>query len=339
VGETIKITGVGTVNDTGQCVTRCRWCAFGNIGAYNLTAERISAVLERLIEWRDRNRPSDYKVSFRWGRSFNFDIKTLVARAKLYKRVFGGMEKSIPFGGIYFKPDDQLRTWLLERKDIGIEKIVASFAGTRDLHDKWAGKKGEFDQLVRASWIAGEIDIEYSENLFLTKSTLPLLDELMDLLDAIPGRKSRTIGPVHYRGRAQKMEDERITEDIMRHLPGRINEYFHTRNNMKKERDWMEMVSTGDQEPIEVELLLFIDSSNMDWIEATPMDDIMADLEIRTRRAYAVIPTIRELCERHGDRENTRMYSFGWELEKKWLNSYLREYPIDFEGKLTRFFW
>lgn len=339
MGEAIKITGVGTVNDTGQCVTRCRWCAFGNIGAYNLTAERISAVLERLIEWRDRNRPADFKVSFRWGRSFNFDLKTLVARAKLYKRVFGGQEKSIPFGGIYFKPDDQLKTWLLERKDIGIEKIVASFAGTRELHDKWACKKGEFEQLVRASWIAGEIDIEYSENLFLTRSTLPLLDELMDLLDAIPGRKSRTIGPVHYRGRAQKMEEERITEDIMQALPSRVNKYFHTRDSMETERDWIEVISAGNRGPIEVELLLFIDSSNIDWIETTPIEDVLADLEARTRRAYAAIPTIQELCERYSDRENGRMYSFAWELEKKWLNRYLQKNRIDFEGKLTRFFW
>src|SRR5208282_3813091 len=114
-----------------------------------------------------------------------------------------------------------------------------------ELHDKWAGKKGEFDQLVRASWTAGEIGIEFGENIFLTKSTLPLLDELMDLLDAIPGRKSRSIGPVHYRGRAQKMEEERITEDIMQALPDRINQYFHTKHDMKTERDWIEAVSAG----------------------------------------------------------------------------------------------
>ncbi|MGA7866074.1 MAG: hypothetical protein WCA23_19150 [Stellaceae bacterium] len=62
------------------------------------------------------------------------------------------------------------------------------------------------------------------ERLFLTQDTLPIFDQLLDILDDIPGDvRSRVASPFFYAGLAIRYESERLTEDDRDNLPERIN--------------------------------------------------------------------------------------------------------------------
>ena len=62
------------------------------------------------------------------------------------------------------------------------------------------------------------------ERLFLTQNTLPIFDQLLDILDDIPGDvRSRVASPFFYAGLATRYESERLTEDDRDNLPERIN--------------------------------------------------------------------------------------------------------------------
>ena len=73
------------------------------------------------------------------------------------------------------------------------------------------------DWLASAGWFAACA-------LFLTQDTLPIFDQLLDILDDIPGDvRSHVASPFFYAGLAIRYESERLTEDDRDNLPERIN--------------------------------------------------------------------------------------------------------------------
>jgi hypothetical protein len=64
-------------------------------------------------------------------------------------------------------------------------------------------------------------------------------------------------------------------------------------------------------------------------------EEIVGELEARSRAAYAALPTRLELCEDCGDAANNRIYPYRQDIERKWLNRYMQKHPIQFERHLT----
>ena len=97
-----------------------------------------------------------------------------------------------------------------------------SFAGS------WSpslyGRAGDFEYQTSILRLAGERGMVRRERLFLTQDTLPIFDQLLDILDDIPGDvRSRVASPFFYAGLAIRYESERLTEDDRDNLPERIN--------------------------------------------------------------------------------------------------------------------
>ncbi len=64
-------------------------------------------------------------------------------------------------------------------------------------------------------------------------------------------------------------------------------------------------------------------------------DAIVAEYESRTLAAYAMLPSLHELCDRYADRENRDVYALERCIAMKWLDRYLVAHPILFERHLT----
>jgi hypothetical protein len=233
-------------------------------------------------------------------------------------------------GGVHWRPDDEMRRWLKRRQEIGFNSVVASFAGHGEFSDRWNGRKGDFDFQMRALRVAAGLGMELRQRLFLTNSTIPLLDELIEKLDDLPGRVGdRCIFPLFYLGHARRMEDERITRETFDGLPEYIRRLYRSDwRGWRSEAEWIEFVSKEDQTPDAVPLPLQLNDSNIDRIESMSCDEIVAGLEKKTRAAYAAIPSRAELCERYGDPSNARIYMFKDEIERKWLDLHLAKNQV-----------
>jgi len=243
-------------------------------------------------------------------------------------------------GGLKMLPDDEMRKWLLVRRELGIDSVGAAMAGHGLVHDRWNGREGDFEFPMRTQRLARELGIGVHQWLFVTKSTLPILDETVEILDSFVGPATERIARLFLAaGYGAHHEDERITERDLDQLPTWVVDSFNANRSasLRPEREWIELFRK-DTTPLEEDVLLqlYVDDDNIDRIEATSCEETFADLERRTRAVFASMPSREELREACGDPDGTKIYEFPMDIERAWLDRYLDRQPLHLDWSLTR---
>ena len=174
------------------------------------------------------------------------------------------------------------------------------------------------------------------ERLFLTRNTLPLFDQLLDILDALPGEsRRRAVTLFFFAGLAHRYEDERIDEDIRDELPERLSRLRGSGrfNDWKSEREWIPVMMETADRPRKLILKLDVNETNIDMLEAMSCEEIFLMQERRYQDDYQRIPMLDELRARYGDRDNRRVYMMSRDVEGRWLDLHARatgiKPPID----------
>jgi hypothetical protein len=306
-----------------------------------LPPTRISAIVERFLEW-EQARGGDMYVAYVLNYTSDYDRHTLELVRDLsdrfprrYKPLSG-----ITLGGLPWRPEDELRAWLLERQEFGCKTAHASIAGTGKVHDYWNGRPGNFDLIMTTLRIAGELGMGLGARLFVTKSTVPMLQDLNEMLEQMPKHENdwRYALPFFYAGWGAKLEAERIDEDIRDSLPDWLDPLIKRSSCdgfWRSEREWITHIEASPEQPIETNLILNVTDDNIGRLELMSCDEIFADYEARTHAAYAAMPSLYELCDRYGDEENRKVYPLQRCIEMKWLDQHLTNHPIRFERQLT----
>src|SRR5262245_5759628 len=204
------------------CAHICRYCLVSETRkGSKLPFPRFEQLVHRFYDWKDSNRP-EIRIRTFVGPSFDYDIETLKGVGRLRARN-GNVFEILNLGGLRIRGSIALESWLIERQAAGIVGFHTSLAGCGAVHDRWNGRAGDFDYQISILRMAGERGMVRQERLFLTRNTLPLFDQLLDIMEAIPGEaRSRIVTPFFYAGLARRYEDERITEEIRDALPERI---------------------------------------------------------------------------------------------------------------------
>jgi hypothetical protein len=335
--QPIEVTGLFIEHCGTRCANHCRFCIIGNLKADNLPIEQFAALVERFDDWKTTRKMPRFDVIFNWMRAANWSMDDAAAMMKLHHRVMPQIRKTLFMGGIDFKSDCDLKVWLGGHRKLGTDLLWVSLAGSREMHDKWAGRKGDFEFNMRAIGLANDLGYTRGEVLFLTKSTLPLLEELLDTLDAIPGREWRKIRVVHYRGRGKRMMHERITTEDLQLLSARVLKDLQERESLRTEAEWIRLFQKEEvSKPLNGRLLLNVTKNNIADLEAMTCDELIGDLENRTQQVWEALPDVEYLCNRYGavDSLDTRLYPAG-ELERIWVDRYLEEFPNELERELT----
>jgi hypothetical protein len=195
------------------CAHICRYCLISESRKKSaLPFPRFERLVHRFHDWRQAERP-DLEIGVFVGPSYDYDIETLHGIARLRERR-GAKFRILNLGGLRIRRGEELAAWLQERRAAGIVGLHASLAGHGETHDRWNGRQGDFDYQLEILRLGGNCGMVRQEKLFLTKSTLPQFDRLLEILDAIPGKLgSRTASPFFYAGLATRYENERLTED------------------------------------------------------------------------------------------------------------------------------
>jgi hypothetical protein len=162
------------------------------------------------------------------------------------------------------------------------------------------------------------------------------------VLETLPKREGdwRYAMPFFYQTRRQKaqahVEADRIDEAERDRLPLAIHRLYVKDKSNYSEREWIEILKDRPAAPDQATLVIRLRADTIDDLERTPVEDIVGDLLERTRRAYAAMPSLEELMQRHGDRDNRRIYACPRCVEMKWLDAWRDGHPqIAFDQSLT----
>lgn len=227
---------------------------------------------------------------------------------------------------------------MLERhRRAGYDRLSLTFCGNRSVHDLWAGRRGEFDFLLKIARIAAQLGYHRQEQIFLSKSSIPVLDELLDQLDELPGEHTRSIYPFNYIGFAQKLENERINSDDLLSVPDKAKPYIELIDGIhnepyRSESEWIDWVKKNydNDAPRDRFLGITLSEESLPQLLSEDCDKIYDDYYTRFNNVYQQIPEITELADRFGDHDNDKLYAL-YELERKWVEAYVTKHLADFE--------
>jgi hypothetical protein len=288
--------------------------------------ERFEALIHRLHDWKESLGDAALEVSSFVGPSFDYDLATLEAVRRMRARSGWKME-ILNLGGQKMRADNELTQWLDERHSSGIIGFHASFAGLDAVHDKWNNRAGDFSYQTSILRRGGALGMVRHERLFLAKNTIGVMDQLLDVLETIPGQsRDRYAVPFFYAGTAARYERERIDESDRDHLPARVKHlrlwHFDT---WRSEREWLPRVKEAAHVPKNAMLHLDVDESNIELLESLTCEAIFDLAKKKFLADWASIPDIEQLCDQYGDPTGLQIYSSAEELETKLIDLYRRE--------------
>lgn len=308
------------------CAHICRYCLVSETRkGSKLPFSRFEQLVHRFYDWKASGQ-ADIDIRTFIGPSFDYDIDVLQGVGRLRARR-GRLLEVLNLGGLRIRDAEALTAWIDERRAAGIAGFHASLAGCAETHDRWNGRRGDFDYQISILRMAGERGMIRQERLFLANNTLPLFDRLLDTMESIPGEvRGRIVTPFFYAGLARRYEDERITEDIRDRLPERIATLRRGRfQEWRSEREWIPLLMETADQPRKLAMKLDVHEENIDRLERSSCEEIFAEQERLYREGYRQMPSFAELCEKYGDPAGRKIYLLPRDLEQKWMDMHARE--------------
>jgi hypothetical protein len=223
---------------------------------------------------------------------------------------------------------------LLQRKARGLERIHGVFVGCGDVHDRWVGRRGDYEFLLQTFDTALNIGLTYSVTMYLTKTTLPMLEQLSSrLAELLSPPQYRHVRQFYYGGYAAFHEAERITASDLERAPVWARESFRQHFDPQPERHWAELIRAEAAGPVDVHLNVELTPSNIVEFETRSCDDLHADLMARARTQFDKLPALPVLAEDHADTANPALYE-RFEVTRLWTDRFLAANAVAFDRDL-----
>lgn len=282
-------------------------------------------VAQRIDEWR-KERGVDLLITF--GGADTPDYPGVFDEMRFVRRLYN--RRGFACNGMAMRTRAELDEWFREAKEAGTKIVFTTFYGTREFHDWFAGRDGDFDLMIDTAKAIAHNGLYNCHTLFVSKSTTPYLAELSDILDALPGKKHLGYRPILNKMEVLTDESERYTRDEYLALPERYRKAHHY--PMGTRREWRDHV-LGDrfrEDTRDERLHTIIDVGDVDLeaFYARPVEaflDEVIDAELAKRERT---PTVRELAERYGDRRiDSELLFTLFDLHMEWMYLWRQEHP------------
>jgi hypothetical protein len=339
----IKISGLSLIKFTHPCSNHCRFCSAEPKRLDNIPFERMVNVAERFIKWKDRTKAvSTISPRILYSHTLMRYKQSLKYRELCKKGGYNPLP--LQMNGCIFMPEDDLEYLLREHMRAGYTSYMVTIAGNGEMHDKWVGRRGEFNYIFLMAKIAAKLGYHRIEKILLSQSSLPELQGLIEHLDTLKGSSGRSIIMVDNVGRGQNLEKERITREALQQLPRTILTYLNLDDKSKTlnlkgyktEQEWIDWIRNNYSvtQPRYAYLSIRLDEDSIDRLETINCDTLYEEYLQDFMSLYRRIPEISVLCEMYGDHDNIRLYALH-ELERAWIMRYMKENSNKFPDEYT----
>lgn len=318
----METVSINVSNLCVPCCNRCRYCLLSWDGRVRgVDYDRSAAYAKRFYSWLKENRP-DLGFAFYYG--YSMEHPKLLETVDFLREIGSPGGKFLQFDGMEFREEREIHQLLRDLKKHGIELIDLTFYGTRDYHDRFAARQGDFDYLMLILRTANEVGLAVNAGIALNQENKDQAGELLTLLKKHRLNHVFAFVP-HGEGRGETLESVRFGQADYEKLPDPVKSIFN-RQKFRPEGEW---VKTGDFSiPSKRVLTLGLTPENVDFFENQDFAATITYLEKLDDDYYGAVPSLMELARLYGDAREERFYSER-DLYLKYQRRYIRENQMD----------
>ena len=284
------------------CYNHCRYCLLSWDGkAVGTEWERSIRLAERYIHELKEARPH-VDVSFAFG--YSMEHPALREALRALKRLGSPMADFLQCDGMAMRDDEQCKELMQTLRKEGVKSLNFTVYGLKDYHDRFAGRRGDLDLILRMMHAADEAGISFSSGIPVTQENVMNIDELVSILRKAKNEKVTLFIP-HGEGRGRSLDKVRLTEQDLSVLSSESLSLLN-RDLFRTEADWL-----SQPDPVQETSRLIIISLRADNIESYEKQGVLSvveEIEGLDEAYYSAFPAFSELAKAYGDREGTRLY-------------------------------
>ena len=285
------------------CHNRCRYCLLSWDGKLpGADYDRSASYARRFYDWIQENRP---ELSFQFYFGFSMEHPRMTEAIDFMGSIGSAGGQFLQLDGLALRSEGDTAAYLSDAKAHGIRAINLTFYGTREYHDRFAGRRGDFDYLMTILRMALSLGLEVSVGVPLTRENAPQAEELLRLLTD-SGVSPRFFIP-HAEGRGISLDPIRLRQGDLDALSQQVKDRFNTRM-YRTEAQWLREEALPL--PRKRMLTVSLTPENIGHFESLPFEETIRYLEGLDEAYYNALPPVRELMARYGNPDSEELYSF-----------------------------
>lgn len=297
----MRTTSINILNLCVRCYNHCRYCLLSWDGkCLGIDYERSKAYARNFYNWL---KTAHKEVHFTYYFGYSMDHPDLSNAIRFMQETNSPSGEFLQLDGMQMRTKEELDVLFATIKELGVKLVDFTFYGTKDYHDKFAGRKGDFELMMNSIEIALEKGLDVEVGIPVTRENLTQIDEL---LSQLPQDQIRIfLFTPHSGGRGINLLHSKITVDDYQNLSPNAKNYFN-RNRNQTPAEWQ---SAQEPAPDSRILTLSLLPTNIDYLEQQSFEDTLRDLEKMDEEYYSKIPDFQSLLARYADPEDTHLYS------------------------------
>lgn len=304
------------------CNCHCRYCLLSWNGKVNgADYDRSKAYAKKFYEFIKKERPD---VGFDFSFGYCMDHPSILDEIDFLQSVESVEGRLLQFDGMRFRNSEEMEALMSGLKMHGIEHLNFTFYGLQDYHDRFAGRKGDFEYMVKLIGAAKALEIETSVGIPITSENCGDAETLVLFLTELGVNKISAFIP-HSEGRGITLEAVRLTKNDYEHLGEHVKTLINT-NVYRTEAEWIN--DTINLEDEHRAIIISLTPDNIEQFEKMSFDEAIKYVEELDEKYYETVPSFDSLKEIYGDINGDKLYRKR-DLYWKYQKTFLQEHHVD----------
>jgi hypothetical protein len=317
----MQTISIGIQNNCAACGCACKYCLLqSDKKASGIDYYRGKRLAERFAQWK---KTSETQLPIYYCIGYCAEYPELFDNIRFNKTLGFVGGDFLQCNGIKIRNEAETKELIKRIKAAGIAMIDTTFFGTKEYHDQFAARQGDFEFLLRLSKCAVSEGIVCAPTFVICEENKGMLSDLFDILTEITGLKMYSFLQ-DYRGRGYLLENSRLRIESYEKLPEKIKNTFN-KVRYKTESEWLNEGKFSEY--TERAIIINLRQDNIELFENMTCEEIIYYVENLDDEYYNTIPKINELAKMYGDFNNNRLYQ-SRDLFWKWQKRYIAENNI-----------
>lgn len=297
----METKSINILNLCIPCHNYCKYCLLSwNGKCLGIDYDRSVEYAKKFYNWLKLNHE---ELNFMYYFGYSMEHPKLLDAIKFMQETKSPGGEFLQLDGMKMRTHEELSVLFKNIKDTGIKLVDFTFYGTKEYHDKFAGRIGDYDLMMNSMDIALEYGLQVQVGIPVTKENLNQLDELVQLFTNKNVKLS--LFTPHSGGRGIHLLDSKITLEDYEQLSEGVKKYLNRKSN-KTPIEWL---NTNIQEYKNRVLTLSLTPDNIDKLENQSFEDTIKELEKMDDDYYKLIPSFPVLLEKYASEDDHLLYS------------------------------